>query len=145
MSELVKSNIDGTFQGWSGDTVFKLVNGQLWEQINYSYLYHYAYQPETKIKSLNRGYVMEVEGVRESIQVRPVYDFVESKIDGEFTGWNGETIFKLMNGQIWQQSLYAYYYHYAYMPQVLIYSSVSGGWKLKVEGINQTISVRKNR
>ena len=28
-------------------------------------------------------------------------DLIESNIDGEFQGWEGETIFKLLNGQIW--------------------------------------------
>ena len=28
---------------------------------------------------------------------------VSSQIDGEFTGWNGKTKFKLKNGQVWQQ------------------------------------------
>ena len=33
---------------------------------------------------------------------------IESQIDGEFHGWDGETIFKLTNGQIWQQAEYGY-------------------------------------
>lgn len=69
---------------------------------------------------------------------------VESQIDGEFQGWEGETIFKLMNGQIWQQSQYSYTYHYAYMPSVIIYSS-GGGYKMKVDGVNDTIYVKQLR
>jgi hypothetical protein len=42
---------------------------------------------------------------------------IESRIDGEFEGWEGDTIFKLENGQIWQQSSYAYTYHYSYRPK----------------------------
>lgn len=69
---------------------------------------------------------------------------IESQIDGEFEGWSGETIFKLVNGQIWQQSSYAYTYHYAYMPKVLIYNS-SGSYKLKVDGVSSTINVTRLR
>lgn len=58
---------------------------------------------------------------------------IESQIDGEFKGWEGETIYKLMNGQIWQQASYHYHYHYAYSPKVLIYPS-GGGHKMKVDG-----------
>jgi len=65
---------------------------------------------------------------------------IESKIDGEFEGWEGETIVKLMNGQIWQQSEYYYRYHYSFMPDVLIYKS-RGGWKMKVEGIDKAVGV----
>ncbi|HHT9138744.1 MAG TPA: hypothetical protein ACFYEK_16055 [Candidatus Wunengus sp. YC60] len=44
-------------------------------------------------------------------------DVIESHIEGDFEGWEGETIFKLDNGQIWQQSSYDYTYHYAYHPE----------------------------
>src|SRR5689334_11185258 len=60
---------------------------------------------------------------------------IESQMDGEFNGWDGETIFKLANGQIWQQSSYAYTYHYAYRPKVLIFRSGSL-YKLKVDGVD---------
>jgi len=69
---------------------------------------------------------------------------IESKVDGEFNGWEGETIVKLMNGQIWQQTEYYYHYHYAYMPDVLIYNS-GGNWKMKVEGVDKAVRVQKLR
>ena len=69
---------------------------------------------------------------------------IESQIDGEFEGWEGETIFKLINGQMWQQSSYAYTYSYAYMPEVMIYPS-GGTCNLKVEGVSETISVQRIR
>jgi hypothetical protein len=56
---------------------------------------------------------------------------VETQVDGEFNGWEGETIIKLMNGQIWQQTEYHYEYRYAYMPKVLVYPS-DGGYKMSV-------------
>ncbi len=67
---------------------------------------------------------------------------VESKVDGEFEGWDGETVVKLMNGQIWKQTQYHYEYHYAYMPDVLIYKSGSI-WKMKVEGTNKAVAVER--
>ena len=69
-------------------------------------------------------------------------DVIESRIDGAFEGWDGETIFRLMNGQVWQQASYSYVYHYAYSPQVTIYQS-SGGYVMKVEGVDQTIGVTR--
>jgi hypothetical protein len=67
---------------------------------------------------------------------------IESQIDGEFEGFEGETIIKLMNGQIWQQSQYNYTYHYAFMPNVLIYPS-NGLYKMKVDGVNDSIYVQR--
>jgi len=65
---------------------------------------------------------------------------IESQIDGEFEGFEGETIIKLMNGQIWQQTEYWYHYHYSYMPKVLIFQS-GGSYKMKVDGIDKAIGV----
>lgn len=69
---------------------------------------------------------------------------VETQVDGEFNGWEGETVVKLMNGQIWQQTEYHYEYHYAYMPKVLVYPS-GGGYKMKVDGTSQAIGVQRLR
>lgn len=69
---------------------------------------------------------------------------IETQIDGEFNGWEGETIVKLMNGQIWQQTEYHYHYHYAYMPKVLVYRS-GGGYKMKVEGVEKAVGVERLR
>ena len=46
----------------------------------------------------------------------------------------------MTNGQIWQQSSYSYMYHYAYMPNVIIYDT-SSGYVLKVEDVEETIYV----
>jgi hypothetical protein len=69
-------------------------------------------------------------------------DIVETNIRGEFTGWTGETIFILDNGQIWQQASYAYTYYYAYSPKIVIYKT-SDGHRLMVEGVNDSIAVRR--
>jgi hypothetical protein len=67
-------------------------------------------------------------------------DVFESKIDGEFEGWDGETIVKLMNGQIWQQIEYYYTYSYSFMPNVLVYKT-GRNYKMKVDGIDKIIEV----
>ena len=67
---------------------------------------------------------------------------IKTQIDGDFEGWEGETIFKMMNGQIWQQSSYAYMYHHAYSPEVIIYET-SRGYMMKVDGVEETINVIK--
>jgi hypothetical protein len=77
-----------------------------------------------------------------SINTQATTDLVESRIDGNFEGWEGETIFKLQNGQIWQQVSYAYRYHYAYAPKVLIFKSGTV-YKMKVDGVSGEITVRR--
>jgi len=66
---------------------------------------------------------------------------IESQVEGAFNGWDSETIIKLTNGQIWQQSSYHYQYHYAFMPKVLIYK-LGPGYKAKVEGTD-TVDVTR--
>ena len=67
---------------------------------------------------------------------------VESQIDGDFEGWEGETLIRLTNGQIWQQSEYYYEYTYSFMPKVTIYRS-GGGFKMKVVGSSRAIGVKR--
>lgn len=69
---------------------------------------------------------------------------IESQIDGEFEGWEGETLVRLTNGQIWQQTEYHYHYHYAYMPTVLIFRK-GGQYKMKVDGIERAVGVERLR
>jgi hypothetical protein len=67
---------------------------------------------------------------------------VESAITGEVHGWDGETVFKLHNGQIWQQAEYDYTYFYEYHPDVTIYAT-SGGCRLRVEDESDTVLVKR--
>ena len=136
----IETCIEGDFEGWEGDTLFELCNGQLWIQSSYAYLYHYAYRPDVTIVSTDQGYRMFVEGVSDSILVSQVTDFIRTCIDGEFVGWEGDTVFVLCNGQVWQQASYDYTYHYAYRPDILIYRADSV-YRMKVEGVQDTIEV----
>jgi hypothetical protein len=69
---------------------------------------------------------------------------IESYIEREFEGWSGDTLFKLDNGQIWQQDsyAYAYTYHYAYHPKMMIYKDGTR-FKMKVEGVEDSIAVKR--
>lgn len=41
--------VDGTWNGWTGSTVFLLTGGQVFKQTEYHYHYEYAYRPEVII------------------------------------------------------------------------------------------------
>ncbi|WNM58218.1 hypothetical protein [Candidatus Nitrospira allomarina] len=86
----------------------------------------------------------KAEGAKETVKQAPpsraVPNVIKSQIDGDFEGWEGETIVKLLNGQIWQQTEYWYHYHYSFMPSVLIYNQ-GASYKMKVEGIDKAIGV----
>lgn len=67
---------------------------------------------------------------------------IETQIDGDFNGWDGDTIFKLQNGQIWEQVEYDYEYEYDFMPGVTIYSA-NDGCRMNVDGMDDTILVKR--
>ena len=69
-------------------------------------------------------------------------EVIESRIEGDFWGWEGQTIFKLANGQIWQQAAYGYRNHFIHSPQVLIYRAGSE-YKMRVDGVDGEIAVRR--
>ena len=50
-------------------------------------------------------------------------------------------ICRLMNGQIWHQVSYAYHYHYAFMPKVVIDRSGSV-YRMNVDGVDQLSAYR---
>ncbi|EED33649.1 conserved hypothetical protein [gamma proteobacterium NOR5-3] len=66
---------------------------------------------------------------------------VSSTIVGEFKGWQGNTVVRLANGQVWQQEKGQYYIHYAYQPAVFIYR-VDGRYKMDVDGVDTAVWVR---
>ena len=59
-------------------------------------------------------------------------------IDGEWSGWSGDTIVQLTDGSVWRQDEYYYSYHYAYRPGV----TVSDG-EMLVKGMTKAIRVRR--
>lgn len=69
---------------------------------------------------------------------------IESKVDGQFEGWEGNTVVRLINGELWQQTDGHISITVKSMPDVLIYRS-DGQWKMKVEGIPKAVVVERLR
>ncbi|MBM4152311.1 MAG: hypothetical protein FJ220_02155 [Kiritimatiellaceae bacterium] len=96
--------LDGLFYGWTGDTIFKLKNGQFWQQS--------AADAKSVSPALNDPYVtitnslgrqrMTVSGVTGSIFVQPL-DVNESAVTNRFTGLHNGTIYQLSDGSSWEQ------------------------------------------
>ena len=137
---VIESRIDGEFTGWTGQTVFKLQNGQYWQQVSYAYTYHYAYSPAVTIAKEGSSYRLRVDGVNDSITVELLDVVVASQITGEFNGWDGDTVFPLANGQVWRQSGPGVTVNVAVLPDVVIYSK-GGYFEMSVEGIDSVVQV----
>ena len=115
--EVIKiTKIDGEFEGFDDEVLFKLVDGTYLIQDQYKYWYHYAYCPQVNILKSGGQLYLQVVGQSEAVPVRQITDVIESQINGEFKGWEGETAYQLTNGQVWKQSTYSY--EYTYIAQV---------------------------
>ena len=132
------SQIEGDFEGFDDEVLFKLMDGSYWLQDEYKYWYHYAYCPDALILKKGNQFFIQVNGQSEIVSVCQIFDVIESQINGEFKGWEGETTYTLLNGQVWRQSVYKYEYKYSYMPEVIIYNS-GGGYIMQVEGTRANV------
>lgn len=59
-----------------------------------------------------------------------------------FEGFEHDKIFKLLNGQIWQQTSFTYKYSFKFSPKVTIYKSGTS-YKMIVDGVDGTITVER--
>ncbi len=66
----------------------------------------------------------------------------QSRIHGEFNGWNGQSMYQFQNGQRWKQAHYRYRYIYKYMPRAKVWRQGSR-YYLEVEGMNEMIEVQR--
>lgn len=68
----IESRIIGQFHGWTGDTVFRLENGQVWKQAGPGYFQVDLKNPKVTIKKLLIGYVLLVDGYAKEVFVRRI-------------------------------------------------------------------------
>jgi hypothetical protein len=70
---------------------------------------------------------------------------IKTHIDGDFNGWEGETVYEMDDGTIWKQATYHYHYHFAFHPEVLIYKDNYGMCRIIVKGDDddEEVAVRR--
>ena len=70
----IVSTIEGPFEGWNGNTVFRLKNGQVWRQIDKSVFYERTQDPKVEIKKGLLGvYYLSIEGYGSRCKVKRVH------------------------------------------------------------------------
>ena len=150
----LEGSISGTVQP---GRIFKTASGSVYEVTGLTLQLVLELQPKVTVLRNDNVYKLVVKGFDEPLICKLLSsatstkhspgaattpNVIETQIDDDFEGWDGETIFKLSNGQVWQQAAYAYTYHYAYRPKVLIYLSGSA-YRMKVDGVDSTILVKR--
>ncbi|MGH8398415.1 MAG: hypothetical protein ACRETA_09260 [Gammaproteobacteria bacterium] len=69
----IETRIAGTFSGWTGDTIFKLENGQVWQQAATGFYTDVKLEhPQVVIKKLAFGYLLTLPGQGETVFVRRI-------------------------------------------------------------------------
>ena len=72
-SNEINSRISGEFNGWTGDTQFRLENGQIWKQSGNGFLKVSMNNPKVKIEAGRfGGYILSVEGYNSRVKVKRV-------------------------------------------------------------------------
>jgi hypothetical protein len=72
---------------------------------------------------------------------------LESSLKGDFEGWNGRTVFRLVNGQLWIQANSENYVHSPTLksPKVKIYPASLGGYWLEIEGVKERCRIKPSK
>ena len=151
------------FLGNNGEIV-KLADGSLWE-VKYEYEYMYEYYPaavvcpsrgilvvknkELTVVALAGSPVQGPAPSNPSLSFpsggRPSSELVasaliESRLEGEFEGYEAGNIYRLTNGQLWEQISARYRYRYWYRPEVTIVQR-DGQYRMKIEPLDDWITV----
>ncbi|HEU5399303.1 MAG TPA: hypothetical protein VFV77_08465 [Gammaproteobacteria bacterium] len=69
----IETRILGAFNGWSGNTVFRLENGQVWRQAEPGEFDVKLQDPAVVIKKLAFGYLLSIPGQSDTVFVRRIH------------------------------------------------------------------------
>ena len=72
-------------------------------------------------------------------------DEISSRFVGEFTGWRGNTVFTLENGQVWRQAEEDRLIYRADSPIVTLRRGTFDTYRLSVEGVGGSVRVLRVR
>ncbi len=69
---------------------------------------------------------------------------IVSRLMGTFTGWDGDTVFRLENGMVWvQDEKETFRVEPTENPRVTIEQGMFRSWRLQVEGYNTSVRVAR--
>jgi len=149
----IRSQISGSIKKGH---IFQTTSGNIYEVIDYVYLYEYEYSPKVIVLRNGPLYKLVIEGFDEPLLCKRLNEETstssknskqreeafESFIVNEFTGLEQGNIYKLANGQIWEQTEPWIWVWIWVNPKVLIWKSGSV-YKMKVENIDHAITIRR--
>ncbi len=107
-------------------------------------IYNKVANPSVQVYKDKKKYKLMIEGIEDPIPAMKLQNVIESYIDGVFRGWDGSTSFRLRNGDLWvQDEMKTLFSPTVFNPVVFIYTGSDGSYKMKVEGVEETVQVKK--
>ena len=82
------------------------------------------------------------ESVKEELR-KVEQEGIRTRIAGEFRGWDGDTVFRLENGQVWKQRLPGRWSYRASSPEVELSKNMMGFWMLRVLDADRAVGVTR--
>jgi len=69
---VAEGQLKGSFKGFKNrNTIFEFRGGGgTWKQNEYKYHYHYAYSPKAKVVEEGGRYILYIDGMNESVEVK---------------------------------------------------------------------------
>ena len=98
----IRSQLVGAFNGYNDGAIFRLANGQVWQQRRYNYKYKYKYRPKARIYQAQGRWLMEFDCMDEPIEVVRVNIVEEGTIVSDFNGFDGSSRFQFQSGRAWE-------------------------------------------
>ena len=153
-----ESTIEGPLRGViAAGTLLRTASGTAYEVVRRVDQTVELQDPYVVVHRSGDAYRMQVEGIRRPFRVRrigggPVPEagevreqvVVDSRLDGEFHGFDYGNQYRLENGQIWEQTEYTSRYRFRFNPRVVVIERPTG-YLMQVEGIADWIAVRRLR
>ncbi|MBL7146030.1 MAG: hypothetical protein ISS76_17470 [Phycisphaerae bacterium] len=146
------TSIDGWVKKVKRGTIFKTTSGNIYEVADFVILFEMEVRSDVTVLTDGQFYKLFIEGVDESLLCRKLNrgdkdlvsgpPVIEARITNEFEGLEYGNIYKLNNGQVWEQTNFYIYIYIAVMPKVTIWQN-GPFYNMKVEGIDKAVTVRQ--
>jgi hypothetical protein len=100
-----------------------------------------------KAAELAKDEIKQQKTAKVGLASRDDEEIVRTRIVGTFHGWEGNTLFRFENGQVWQQTGSGDRYTSAVLenPAAELRPSKLGGWKLFVASVDRWVRVKRVR
>ena len=158
------TSIDGWVKKVKRGTIFKTTSGNIYEVADFVILFEMEVSPNVTVLTNGRFYKLFIRGIDEPLMCKKLNrsnlntssgggvieatiigmhnDLLDLGEYGVFSGLQHGNIYRLSNGQIWEQTDFYIYIYIAVMPKVIIWQN-GPFYNMKVEGIDKAVTIRQ--